>query len=63
LIRMTREEAKSKAQEIVFVDYNFGDIEDGCRSRGIKVVKSRNKMEGALIEAMTNEMTTEESEG
>lgn len=49
--RMTREEAREKAQELVFVNMNLGDIEE----RGIKVTKSRSSMEGKLIEALTEE--------
>ncbi|MDY5477884.1 MULTISPECIES: hypothetical protein [Enterocloster] len=52
---MTREEAREKAQEIVFVNMNLGDIEEGCRKRGIKVTKNRSSMEGKLIEALTEE--------
>lgn len=44
-----------KAQEIVFVDMNRGDIEEGCRKRGIKVTKNRSSMEGKLIKALTEE--------
>ena len=53
--RMTREEAREKAQELVFVNMNLGDIEEACRERGIKVTKSRSSMEGKLIEALTEE--------
>ena len=49
------EEAREKAQEIVFVNMNLGDIEEGCRKRGIKVTKNRSSMEGKLIEALTEE--------
>ena len=33
----------------------LGDIEEGCRKRGIKVTKNRSSMEGKLIEALTEE--------
>lgn len=54
-IRMTREEAREKAQEMVFMNMNRGDIEAGCRERGIKVTKNRSSMERKLIEALTEE--------
>lgn len=53
--RMTREEAREKAQELVFANMNLGDIEEACRERGIKVTKSRSGMEKKLIEALTEE--------
>ncbi|OPY64056.1 MAG: hypothetical protein A4E56_00110 [Pelotomaculum sp. PtaU1.Bin065] len=52
---MTRDEAKEKAQYRVFVCMYRGDIEDECRTRGIKVTKSRCTMEKKLIEALTDE--------
>lgn len=58
---MTREEARARAEETVFVYYTIGDINDACESRGLRVKsKSRHEKEKALIEAMTKEMTTEE---
>lgn len=53
--RMTRKEAREKAEEMVFVNMNLGDIEEGCRKRGIKVTKNRSSMEGKLIEVLTEE--------
>lgn len=49
------EEARKKAEEMVFVNMNRGDIEEACRERGIKVIKNRSSMEGKLIEALTEE--------
>lgn len=53
---MTHEQAREKAVEIVFVYYTIGDIERECKSRGIRIVRSRNIMERKLIEAMTKEL-------
>ena len=47
--------AYDKAANIVFVGYCRGDIEDECRSRGIKVVSNRSTMERKLIDTMTLE--------
>ena len=57
---MNAAQARDKAMDIVFVDYNIGDIKDECKRRGIKTNQSRNKLEHALIDAMTKEFTTEE---
>lgn len=53
--RMIKKEARKKAEEMVFVNMNRGDIEEACRERGIKVTKNRSSMEGKLIEALTEE--------
>lgn len=50
-----RKEAREKAQELVFINMNRGDIEEACRKRGIKVTTNRSSMEGKLIEALTEE--------
>lgn len=53
--RVPLQEARKKAEEMVFVNMNRGDIEEACRERGIKVIKNRSSMEGKLIEALTEE--------
>jgi hypothetical protein len=59
---MTEAQAQEKAMDIVFVDYNIGDIKDACKRRGIRTNQSRNKLEHALIAAMTKEFLVAESE-
>lgn len=58
---MTEAEAREKAEMYVFCDMSRGDIEDGCRRRGIKVSKNRGIMEKALIDAITKEYMGEEA--
>lgn len=57
---MSEAEAREKAETFVFCDMSRGDIEDGCRRRGIKVTKNRSSMEAALIDAITKEFMGEE---
>lgn len=52
--RMTREAAKKAAETRVYVHMCRGDIEDGCRERGIKA-RGRADMERKLIDAITEE--------
>jgi hypothetical protein len=58
---MTREEAKARAEEIVYVYCNLGDILARCERAGIKThtpngkQRSRTDLETELIEHYTNE--------
>lgn len=62
---MTIEEAKKKAEEIVFVNYTLGDIIYYCEFYGIRThtkngkVRSRCTLEKALIEKMTKDFCEE----
>lgn len=57
---MTREEARARAEEIVYVYCTLGDILDRCEVAGIKTHtpkgkrKSRPTLETELIEYYTN---------
>lgn len=53
---MTSKEARKKAEEIVYIGMCRGDIEEGCRRRGIPVTKNRSSMEGKLIKAIAEEL-------
>lgn len=58
---MTIEEAKARAEQIVYVHCNLGDILCRCESAGIKThtqngkQRSRTDLETELIEHYTNE--------
>jgi hypothetical protein len=58
---MTREEARARAEEIVYVYCNLGDILCRCERVGIKThtpkgkQRSRKDLETELIEHYTNE--------
>lgn len=43
---------REKAEMIVFVNYNLGNIINECNRRGLKVSKKRFQMEQDLIESM-----------
>lgn len=62
---MTREEAKKRAEEIVYIRCTLGDILYRCEMAGIKThtpkgkQRSRATLETELIEYYTNSYTTE----
>jgi len=60
---MTEDEARDRATTRVYVDMCRGDIEAGCRQRGIKVTKNRSAMEERLIDALAAEYMVKSSSG
>lgn len=54
---LTEQEARKMAEEKVYVYMTLGSIQDACKELGIKVVKSRFKMEQQLIEAYVKKWT------
>ena len=59
---MNHEEAVKKAEEIVWVDYNLGDIYYQCAIRNIPICgknkkpRKRSDLETELINAITKEL-------
>ena len=51
----TEAEVRAAAEMHVYCDMCLSDIQNACRQRGIKVGKSRSRMEMALIEALVKE--------
>ena len=60
---MTYEEARAKAQEIVYCDMTIGEILCACMDRGFPIIDKRGKrlargvLEKKLITAMTEELS------
>lgn len=52
---MTKEEARERAETEVYVYMMRWQIEQECRTRGIKVTKNCSQMEEKFIEAMAKE--------
>lgn len=51
----TEAEVREAVEMHVYCDMCLSDIQSACRRRGIKLGKSRSRMESALIEALVKE--------
>ena len=64
---MTHDEASKKAEEIVFCDFNLGDIHHQCIMRNIpiyrknKKIRNRTELEIELINAIAKELENDPS--
>ena len=54
-LAQTEAEVRAAAEMHVYCDMCLSDIQNACRRRGIKVGKSRSRMEMDLIEALVKE--------
>lgn len=51
-----REDAKRRAEELVFISMSRGDIERECKKRDIKITLKRAEMESKLVERIYEEI-------
>ena len=54
-LAQTEAEVREAVELHVYCDMCLSDIQSTCRRRGIKLGKSRSRMEAALIEALVKE--------
>ena len=53
-LAQTEAEVREAVELHVYCDMCLSDIQSACRRRGVKLRKSRSRMEAALIEALVN---------
>lgn len=56
---MTKDQARNKAMDHVFLHMTRYDVDDACKERGIRISKNRSSMEWKLIEALSYEWADE----
>lgn len=56
---MTKDQAKLKAMDLVFLRMTREDFETACRDRGIRISSDHSRARRKLIEALSYEWATE----